>query len=196
MSRWQVVVLTVLVAVVSGFGAIVVNNALSTPGEESVDVGFLQDMITHHQQAVQLGAVGAEISTDPTTRHFAQEALISQQYEVGYMTAILESWGYGTGNSDRDAMVWMGAPIALADMPGMLDPKQIDAYREMSGDEANRAFLELMSEHHRGGLHMARYAAKHASDDRVRGLAARIVRNQSSELAEYARAAESLGFNL
>ncbi|HTO01949.1 MAG TPA: DUF305 domain-containing protein [Microthrixaceae bacterium] len=196
MSKWKVLVLTVTVAVVSGLVAVTVNNRLSVPAKDSVDVGFLQDMITHHQQAVQLGSVGAEISTDPTTRHFAQEALISQQYEVGYMTAILESWGFGTGDQNRDAMAWMGAPIAVDDMPGMLTTDQLNSYREMSGDEANKAFLQLMAEHHRGGLHMAVYASKHASDERVRALAARIAKNQRSELAEYARAAESLGFEL
>ncbi len=196
MSRWQIVVLTVLIAVVAGFAAVVGNNALSTPGEDSVDVGFLQDMIAHHQQAVQLGAIGAEISTDPITRHFAQEALITQQYEVGYMTAILESWGYGTGDLDRDAMKWMGVPVHLSGMPGMLSPEQIADYQELSGDEADIAFLRLMAQHHRGGLHMADYTAKHGSDERVRALAGRIAMNQKAELAEYARAAKSLGFAL
>lgn len=196
MARWQIAVVAVLAVIVSGFSAVVINDRLSTPGADSVDVGFLQDMISHHQQAVQLGAVGAEISTDPTTRHFAQEALISQQYEVGYMTAILESWGYGTGDLDRDAMAWMNAPVAVDDMPGMLTSKQLNEYRVMSGDEADRAFLRLMSEHHRGGLHMAVYAAKHASDERVRSLAERMAVNQRAELAEYSRAAENLGFSL
>lgn len=185
-----------MVAVVAGFGAIVVNNMVSTPAADSVDVGFLQDMISHHQQAVQLGAVGAEIATDPTTRHFAQETLITQQYEVGYMTAILESWGYGTGDLERDSMKWMGAPVAVADMPGMLRPEQISDFQEMTGSQVNITFLRLMAEHHRGGLHMAEYAAKHASDSRVRTLAQRIVGNQTAELAEYARAATALGYKL
>jgi uncharacterized protein (DUF305 family) len=45
-------------------------------------------------------------------------------------------------------------------------------------------FLTLMIDHHRGGVHMASYAAEHAGDEDVRQLAARIARNQEMEIEE------------
>ena len=101
--------LVAAVAFVAVFATIVVQQQ-TVADQDSVDVGFFQDMIAHHGQAVQLGAIGAETATDPDIRNFALDAVISQQYEVGYMTSLLEDWGYGTGDADRDAMAWMGTP--------------------------------------------------------------------------------------
>ena len=42
---------------------------------------------------------------------------------------------------------------------------------------------------------MANYAAEHASDERVGDLAARMVRNQTAEISEYATVARRLGFS-
>ena len=70
------------------------------------------------------------------------------------------------------------------------------AFRSSSGAEADEMFLRLMSEHHRGGLHMAEYAAEHSTDERVRSLAERMARNQRAEMGEYAAKAERLGITL
>ncbi|CAN5518773.1 hypothetical protein BH10ACT3_BH10ACT3_12460 [soil metagenome] len=192
----KVLGLVVAVAVVAILATVVVQQRLDTPAHDSVDVGFMQDMIAHHGQAVQLGAIGAQTATDSDVENFALDSVISQQYEVGYMTSLLQDWGYDTGDEDRDAMAWMGAPTSVADMPGMLTPEQIETFRTATGDDANAEFLQLMSEHHRGGLHMAEYTAEHAEDPRVKALADRIVANQKAELAEYKMIAERLGITL
>jgi uncharacterized protein (DUF305 family) len=78
-------------------------------------------------------------------------------------------------------------------MPGMISDDRLDELEESEGREADALFLELMAEHHRGGLHMAEYAAEHADDGDVRDLAARMWRDQAIEINEYAAAAERLG---
>ncbi len=186
-----------LVAVVALFAAMLsvqIADRLSSPGEESVDVGFLQDMIFHHEQAVQLGLIGSDNASDHIVRHFAQEAVAAQQYEIGYMTALLEDWGYDTGDPDRDSMRWMGMPTPLDVMPGIVDEERFAEFRSTTGSEADRMFIELMNEHHRGGIHMAEDAAERAEDPRVRDLAARMARNQTAEISEYTFRAETLGF--
>lgn len=193
---WKVLGLVVALMVVAVLATIVVQQRLDTPAQDSVDVGFFQDMIAHHGQAVQLGAIGAETATDPDIRNFALDALISQQYEVGYMTAMLQDWGYGTGDADRDAMAWMSTPTSVDAMAGMLPATTVEEYSKMTGDEANAGFVRLMSQHHRGGLHMAEYAAEHASDPRVKALATRIANNQRAELSEYQALADRLDITL
>ena len=54
----------------------------------------------------------------------------------------------------------------------------------------------MMIDHHKGGFHMAAYAAEHASDPRVRDLAGRIVQQQQGEIADFERAAQRLGIQL
>jgi uncharacterized protein (DUF305 family) len=192
----KVVLLVLVTSLVVALLSVTLADRAAGRGPDSVEVGFLQDMIFHHEQAVQLGVVGSEVAGDHDVSHFALEAVIAQQYEIGYMEAILEEWGHGTGDLDRDGMVWMGMPTDLENMPGMAPREELRAFRDSSGAEADAAFLRLMSEHHRGGVHMARYAAEHATDERVRSLAERMVRNQSSELHEYAAKAERLGITL
>jgi len=198
-SGWavsKVVGLVAAVALLAVVATVVLTDRLGTPSSGSVDVGFLQDMTAHHGQAVEIAAIGAENATDPEMRSFAREVLIFQQYEVGYMEALLEEWGYSTGDSDRTAMKWMNMSSPVAAMPGMSPDSALRNARTVTGPAANAEYLRLMYTHHRGGIHMAEYAAKNAKDPRVVALAERIQSQQSSELADYERAAAKLGIKL
>lgn len=192
----KVVGLVLVVAAVVGVLAVVVADRMSGQSEDSADVAFMQDMIFHHEQAVRLGLIGANNAGDEVVRHFAQEVLVAQQWEVGYMTALLEEWGHGTGDLDRDAMAWMGMPVPVERMPGMISEDEVSEFRRMSGSDADEAFLRLMNEHHEGGIHMAEAAAERASDPRVRDLAERMAAKQRAEIAEYSFRAQRLGFEL
>lgn len=196
---WTNVKVAGLVAV-AGFVAVLLALTLQSrfdgEAEDSVDVGFMRDMISHHEQAIQLGLLGVANAQDPDVVRFAQETVIAQQWEIGYMTALLEDWGYDTGSVDRDAMVWMGMPGAVEDMPGMASADEMDSLRTAQGDEADALFLQLMARHHVGGQHMTADAAEHAGDPRVRELAARMGRNQRGEVIEYQRRADALGVQL
>lgn len=163
---------------------------------DSVDVGFMQDMISHHEQAIQMGLLGVENVGDEGVRHFAQETIVAQQWEIGYMTALLEDWGFGTGDADRDTMVWMDMPTPVANMPGMASEDEMDAFARMSGAEADAEFLRLMTAHHQGGVHMAEAAAATANDERVIALATRMEAKQRREVEEYRRQAEAMGIEL
>lgn len=70
------------------------------------------------------------------------------------------------------------------------------ALRGAEGADADALYLDLMAEHHRGGAHMADFAADQADDPGVRALAARMARNQAIEIAEFARTAKRRGFDI
>ena len=185
-------VLGVLLAAVVALGV----RYVTTPRADSADVGFLQDMTFHHDQAVEIASIAAENGTDQEIRSFARETLVYQRYELGYMSALLEQWGFDAGDTDRTAMKWMGMSSKLGDMPGMQPDADVAAARTVTGPAADAAFLKMMTAHHRGGLHMAEYAAEQAKDPRVRDLAGRIAEQQASELSDLRRAAERLGVTL
>ena len=92
------------------------------------------------------------------------------------------------GDPDRLTMAWMGMGTPLATMNGMASQADLGRLANASGVEADRLFLELMTEHHRGGIHMAEYTAAHARDDETIALAVRMARNQALEITEYQRA--------
>jgi uncharacterized protein (DUF305 family) len=166
------------------------------PGEDSVDVGFLQDMITHHDQALGVATLTVANGEDPTVRSLAREVITFQSYEIGTMTQMLRGWGQSREDRSDEAMAWMDMPVPVEAMPGLLTDEQLDRIGAARGTDLDRLFLDLMAEHHRGGLHMAHEAAALAHDDDVADLAARIERNQAGEIDEYRLTADSLGFDL
>lgn len=184
------VVRAIAIAVVCAFlgGAIVyfvTERSDRTPGADSVDVGFLQDMIHHHQQAVVMSMAQVEAGSEGGAGLFAREILYFQSYEVGLMDGRLQAWGFAMGARPDEAMAWMGMPMDPDDMPGMASPDELDALHAATDPrEVDALFFALMRDHHLGGIQMANYAAEHASDQWVRELADRMARLQTSEIAE------------
>lgn len=194
---WSRVVLTVIAfAWLAGAVGWFIGQREETPGPGSVDAGFYQDMIAHHDQARTMALMELERGVDPTVRAFAQEIIIFQQYEIGLMDQSLAGWGLGRDDREPEAMGWMGMPVDYDEMPGLATDEQLAELRAASGVEADEIFLELMAEHHRGGAHMASYAANTAGDAGVRRLAARMERNQSVEVNEFVQTAERLGYDV
>ena len=163
------------------------------PGRSSADVGFLQDMTTHHDQAVEMANLVVERAAEPLVRTFAREVLITQRYELGLMSAWLGEWGYGFDADRAEAMAWMGVPIPPAEMPGMASAVQMDALRRAEGRQVDALFLSMMTQHHWGGVDMAAAALSVVEDPDVRALAEAIARNQLIEINEYRAARQRLG---
>jgi uncharacterized protein (DUF305 family) len=166
-----------------------------SPDELSdTDIGFLQDMIDHHDQAVELSLLQLANGSDETARDFAQETIIFQRREIGIMETYLADGGANRGDVPRDVMGWMNMTTPLAEMDGMASPEQIAELEAARGADADRLFLELMREHHRGGIHMAEWAAEFGSNERVKELAGRIAEYQRIEVKEYDLLMQKLGF--
>jgi uncharacterized protein (DUF305 family) len=170
----------------------------STPGADSVDVGFLRDMIDHHDQAVLMSLLVMRpgVGVDGDTLGYASEIVVEQRFQIGQMTAWLDDWGVGRGEPDRRAMGWMVGEQStpVPEMLGMQPPSAIDALRAATGSDAARRFLEMMIQHHLGGIHMADDAARHAGEQEVRDLAKLISTTQRGEIADLRHLQEKLGF--
>jgi len=166
------------------------------PGPGSVDVGFLQDMSTHHDQGIGVARLVAAYGEDPTVRSYAREIIAAQSYELGRMSQMLADWGYSRDERPDEAMGWMGMPVPVDQMPGLLTPDQLAQVDAARGAELDALFLDLMAEHHRGGLHMAAEAAQEADDEAIREMAARMEHAQAGEINEYRLTAEDLGLDL
>jgi uncharacterized protein (DUF305 family) len=116
-----------------------------------------------------------------------------QQYEAGRMELRLNQLGGSRAERPDTAMAWMGMPVPVAAMPGLATEEQLAALGAAQGAAADAAFLDVMAEHHRGGVHMAEHAAAHSDDEEVRTLAARMARSQGGEINEYRSTALRLG---
>jgi len=193
---WPRVAVLCLALAFLGFAVGFVVTRDRPPGADSADVGFLQDMITHHDQALGVATLTVAYGEDPIVRSYAREVLTFQSFEVGVMTQMLAEWGFTRDDRSDEAMAWMDMAVPVEQMPGLLTEDELAQVREARGTDLDRLFLDLMAEHHRGGLHMAAEGAERADDDEVAELAARMERNQAGEINEYRMTAESLGFDL
>lgn len=196
-SSWRPATLVVAALVAAGIAGFALGDRQPRPARTSVDVGFLYDMIAHHEQAVLLAQFEIAQGSDPTCLTFAREVLQAQSFELGLMERRLLDHGHDPADPPSTAMGWMGhaspVPMPVEDMPGMATEAEIDAFADRRGPEADAMFLALMSDHHAGGVHMADEAARRASDPWLRDLAARIARNQRLEIREYEQARQRAG---
>jgi uncharacterized protein (DUF305 family) len=182
-ARWQVTAVIVALCFLAG----VVGWWLNEPDTEhfsAVDIGFLADMETHHNGAINMSFDYLDRAHDGVVKHFAQEIISSQSQELAVMNSALNRAGGQDEAGDDVAMEWMGHPVAPADMPGMPTKDELAALDASQGLAADDLFTHLMIRHHAGGVGMARYAAEHGENASVRRLAAAMARVQTSEIAE------------
>jgi uncharacterized protein (DUF305 family) len=192
--QWTVMVVALLFLAASiGYVFGTMRSRDASPGPDSVDVGFLQDMITHHEQALSMSNLELIHGAERGVQVFAREILQQQSYEIGQMDLQLERWRYSRQGRPSTAMAWMGAAVPIADMPGLASDDEMRLLGERSGRDADALFVPLMQDHHRGGIHMAEYAAEHASTKFVREIAARMAKAQRLEISEMDRAQTNLG---
>jgi uncharacterized protein (DUF305 family) len=196
-SPWRLAVLGLaLVFLGVGIGFAVKSRSAMHPGAGSVDVGFLQDMRYHHDQATQMSLTYLQkppAEQDPALRTIAAEILLEQQLEAGAMVQLLHEYGQPEANESGTGMAWMSMPLPIDQMPGMATPENIAALKAASGRDADILFCKLMIAHHQGGLHMAEYAAGQAKESRVRELATSMMKGQADEIVELQQIQARLG---
>ena len=135
------------------------------PPRSPADVQFMQGMIMHHAQAVEMTALIESHTTNKDLRSLGARISSSQSDEIRFMKRWLEARGEPTSptmphmpgmdmSSGHDmpghSMVTPGL------MPGMLTAKQMEALKHAKGAEFDRLFLTGMIQHHNGALIMVK----------------------------------------
>jgi uncharacterized protein (DUF305 family) len=126
------------------------------PSRSQADVEFMQGMIMHHSQAVEMTALIPSHTDNKDLHLLGAKISSSQSDEIKFMQRWLAARGESTsmampGMSGMDAS---GKPMAL--MPGMLTPQQMEALRNAKGAEFDHLFLVGMIQHHNGALIMVK----------------------------------------
>jgi uncharacterized protein (DUF305 family) len=189
---WQhpfnIAVIVVTAALLAGMVGWMIGDSSAGRDADPVDVGFLQDMRVHHEQAVAMSFMYLALDdTQPGLREVARSIAFGQGIEIGRMVQLLRDFGASEVNEGDTAMTWMGHSVPIAEMPGMASEVELDELGTTSGAEADDLFVELMVRHHEGGIEMATFAAANASDGEVRSMAAAIVDSQGDEITEIER---------
>jgi uncharacterized protein (DUF305 family) len=131
------------------------------------DVDFMQGMIMHHSQAVEMTELLRTRSKDKEVQALGKRISISQTDEMAYMKQWLADRGEpisapGSMNmtGDMAGMDMAGMDHmkmnAMPMMPGMLTPEQMKALAAATGPEFDHLFLTGMVQHHTGALTMVK----------------------------------------
>jgi uncharacterized protein (DUF305 family) len=124
-------------------------SSLSPPGHTGADTLFMQRMIPHHWQALEMTALVAGRGASREVSLLAKRIEISQRDEIALMQRWLEERG--------EEVTGPHANHAGHDqlMPGMLNDEQLGQLEQARGAAFDRLFLQLMIRHHQGALTMA-----------------------------------------
>ena len=155
------------------------NQESTAPAEAALsdaDVTFTQNMIPHHQQAMEMAKLVDSHTDRPELREAADSIQSSQGQEITQMQGWLRSWGKPETPSEGHG------GHGDTEMPGMMSEADMRRLMEATGPEFDLAFVELMAAHHQGAIDMANTELKDGALPEVTRLAQQIIDTQQDEI--------------
>ncbi|SDD13343.1 DUF305 domain-containing protein [Auraticoccus monumenti] len=145
------------------------------------DVSFAQNMVPHHQQAVEMSdlLLAKDGVAEPVTV-LAEDIKAAQEPEIEQMNTWLQTWGAETGGGMDHGD--MGHDMGHGD--GMMTEEDMADLEAAPGPEASSLFLEQMIEHHEGAVAMAQEQVEQGQHPDAVALAEKMVTDQESEIEE------------
>jgi uncharacterized protein (DUF305 family) len=146
------------------------------------DVAFMQGMIGHHTQAIEMVKLLMTRTTREDMKLLGQRIQVAQTDEIKMMKNWLRDRQKKVPD-DSDYQMMMQMPDMA--MPGMLTQKEMDDLAAAKGATFDRLFLEGMIKHHQGALTMVDKLSKTAGgaqDSAVFAFASEVQADQSAEI--------------
>ncbi len=130
------------------------------PPRSLKDIEFMQGMIMHHAQAVEMVALMSDRTQRKDLLLLGARIAHSQSDEMNFMKRWLEARGESTEmkmqHMSHDDMDGMDMSHHQMLMPGMLTAKQMTELKNSKGAEFDKLFLTGMIQHHGGALTMVK----------------------------------------
>ncbi|WP_181958071.1 DUF305 domain-containing protein [Nonomuraea mesophila] len=146
--------------------------AVPSPTANAADVTYVQDMIVHHRQALDMALLAPNRAQSAKVKGLADRIKAAQAPEIQYMTTWLREQEQKV--PDHHA--------AHDGMPGMATPEQLEALRAATGKDFDRMFLQLMIAHHQGAITMSEKVLTSGSHIRIEELAGDVSVTQMAEI--------------
>jgi uncharacterized protein (DUF305 family) len=128
------------------------------PPSSPKDIDFMQGMIMHHAQAVEMTALIESHTQNKALRSLGARISRSQSDEIKFMNRWLVARQEPTSRPMQHSQHMPGMDMSSHEMlmPGMLTRKQMDALKNARDGEFDRLFLTGMIQHHSGALTMVK----------------------------------------
>ena len=183
---------SVLLAIIALLGATVISFAVNRDGDHmddngmggqmntsttltkytGADIMFLQMMIPHHQQAVDISNLAMKTSKDPELLALAKKIANDQAAEIIQMQGWL-----------NDANVNAGMGHSMDGMGGMLNDAELSALNAESGTKFDLLWLKGMTGHHDGAIHMTTMI-RDASNPDIKAFGDKVVADQTAQIEQ------------
>ena len=161
----------------------------AAPGAASAnndaDVTFAQEMIVHHRGAVEMAKLAGTRAASPDVKALAAKIAAAQEPEIATMSAWLKAWGKDVPKADSTDTGGMGHGGGT--MPGMMTQEEMAGLEKSTSAAFDSMFLEMMIKHHEGAITMAKDEQAKGQNPDAKALAAKIVTDQTAEIAVMAK---------
>ena len=132
------------------------NTRAKLPPVTHADIEFMQGMIVHHAQAVEMTALIQARTENKDVRSLGARISHTQAEEIRFMKRWLIARGHPVSSPASEAHHAHAGHGSMGLMPGMLSAEQMDALGKANGEEFDRLFLIGMIQHHGGALTMVK----------------------------------------
>jgi uncharacterized protein (DUF305 family) len=146
------------------------SSSSSNANYTGADIMFLQMMIPHHQQAIDISNLAMKASQDAELKELAKIIARDQAAEIKQMKAWL---------TDAGASEDMGH--SMDGMGGMLNDDELAALSAATGKEFDVLWLKGMTEHHDGAIHMTQMIEDAQNAD-IKAFGTKVIKDQSEQI--------------
>ncbi|NUO99209.1 MAG: DUF305 domain-containing protein [Nonomuraea sp.] len=146
--------------------------AVPAPTANAADITYVQDMIVHHRQALDMALLAPTRADSVKLKSLADRIRAAQGPEIQFMSTWLR---------EQDQKV-PDHHAAHGDMPGMATPAQMAALKAATGKSFDKLFLELMINHHLGAITMSERVLTDGSHIKIEELATDVSVTQTAEI--------------
>ena len=141
------------------------NQAITTETiAEQAERTYLEEMIPHHQEAIDSSKQMLERSSNADVKRLAEGIIAGQEKEIADMKTWYKSW-YGVEYTDTKHTMGMMRDLS-----------------SLNGSDLDRAFMEDMIEHHTHALEMGQAINPNIQHEEIRTLAVAIADTQAEEI--------------
>ena len=132
------------------------------------DLMFMNMMIVHHDQAIRMAEMSENRTDNENILELSDNISEAQRSENEQMTTWMNELGYEAGNHHA--------------MAGMASQEEMQRLKNSEGEKFDRLFAELMIEHHRGGIEMARNFREVGRHSELKRMQTRMIETQQNEI--------------
>lgn len=171
MNRTMVAGLVILLGLAAGFTLAQTPETRSDNSEfNGQDIMFMNMMIVHHDQAIEMAELSENRTDNENILELSDNISEAQRAENEQMTTWMNELAYEAGNHHP--------------MAGMATEEEMQRLKSSEGENFDRLFAELMIEHHRGGIEMARNFREVGKHPELGEMQTQMVETQQSEIGK------------